>query len=62
MAILFSYAAHLMDQPLLRTLTTGTFLAFLAAFVQFQSAALSSVPLSSLPLGGALYERATPDF
>jgi ABC-type bacteriocin/lantibiotic exporter with double-glycine peptidase domain len=63
MAILFSYAAQLMGQPLLHALTTGTFLAFLAAFVQFQSAALGLSSAVESALGVVpLYERATPIF
>ncbi len=63
MAILFSYAAQMMDHPLLHTLTTGTFLAFLAAFVQFQSAALGLSSAVESALGVVpLYERATPIF
>jgi NHLM bacteriocin system ABC transporter ATP-binding protein len=63
MAILFSYAAHLMGHPLLHALTTGTFLAFLAAFVQFQSAALGLSSAVESALGVVpLYERAAPIF
>jgi NHLM bacteriocin system ABC transporter ATP-binding protein len=63
MAILFSYAAQLMGHPLLHALTTGTFLAFLAAFVQFQSAALGLSSAVESALGAVpLYERATPIF
>ena len=36
--VIFACATHLMSQPLLHGLTTGTFLAFLAAFVQFEAA------------------------
>jgi NHLM bacteriocin system ABC transporter ATP-binding protein len=63
MAILFGYAARMMGHPLLNTMTTGTFLAFLAAFVQFQSAALSLSSAVESALGVVpLYERAAPIF
>ena len=63
LAILFGYAAQLMGHPLLHALTTGTFLAFLAAFVQFQSAALGLSSAVESALGVVpLYERATPIF
>ena len=63
LAILFSCAAQLMGHPLLHALTTGTFLAFLAAFTQFQSATLGMTSavesaLSIVPL----YVRAGPIF
>ena len=63
MAILFGFAAQIMGHPLLHALTTGTFLAFLAAFVQFQSAilGLSSAVESALSVV-PLYERAAPIF
>jgi NHLM bacteriocin system ABC transporter ATP-binding protein len=63
LAILFSYAAQLMGHPLLHALTTGTFLAFLAAFVQFQTAALGLCSAVESALGVVpLYERAMPIF
>jgi NHLM bacteriocin system ABC transporter ATP-binding protein len=63
MAILFGYAARWMGHPLLHALTTGTFLAFLAAFVQFQSAALGLSSAVESALGVVpLYERAMPIF
>ena len=63
LAILFSYAAQIMGHPLLHALTTGTFLAFLAAFVQFQSAALGLSSAVESALGVVpLYERAIPIF
>ena len=63
LAVLFSYAAHLMGQPLLHAFTTGAFLAFLAAFVQFQSAALQLTSTIQSVLGIVpLYERAAPIF
>jgi NHLM bacteriocin system ABC transporter ATP-binding protein len=40
LAIIFACAAQLLGQPFLQSLTTGTFLAFLASFVQFQTATL----------------------
>jgi NHLM bacteriocin system ABC transporter ATP-binding protein len=63
LAILFSYAAQLMGHPLLHALTTGTFLAFLAAFVQFQTATLGLCSAVESALGVVpLYERAIPIF
>jgi NHLM bacteriocin system ABC transporter ATP-binding protein len=63
LAIIFSFATHLMGQPLLRALTTGSFLAFLAAFVQFQSAALQLSTTVESVLGIVpFYERAAPIF
>jgi NHLM bacteriocin system ABC transporter ATP-binding protein len=63
LAVLFSYGAHLMGQPLLHALTTGAFLAFLAAFIQFQSAALQlSSTIQSILGIVPLYERAAPIF
>jgi NHLM bacteriocin system ABC transporter ATP-binding protein len=64
MAILFSYAARLMGHPLLiHGLTTGTFLAFLAAFVQFQTAALGLSSAVESALGVVpLFERSVPIF
>jgi NHLM bacteriocin system ABC transporter ATP-binding protein len=63
MAILFTFAAQMMGRPLLHALTTGTFLAFLAAFVQFQSAALGLSSAVESALGVVpLYERAAPIF
>jgi NHLM bacteriocin system ABC transporter ATP-binding protein len=61
LAVIFGYAAHLMGQPLLNTLTTGTFLAFMAAFIQFQSAALQLNTAVESVLGIVpIYERVTP--
>ena len=63
LALIFSYAAHLMGQPLLREFTTGAFLAFLAAYIQFQSAALQLNSTIESVLGIVpLYERAAPIF
>jgi NHLM bacteriocin system ABC transporter ATP-binding protein len=63
LAVIFSYAAHLMGQPLLHALTTGTFLAFLAAFIQFQSATLQLNSAVESVLGIVpLYERVAPIF
>jgi NHLM bacteriocin system ABC transporter ATP-binding protein len=63
LAILFTFAAQMMGHPLLHALTTGTFLAFLAAFVQFQSAALGLSSAVESALGVVpLYERAAPIF
>lgn len=63
LAILFTYAVQLMGHPLLHALTTGTFLAFLAAFVQFQAAALGFSSAIESALGVVpLYERAIPIF
>jgi NHLM bacteriocin system ABC transporter ATP-binding protein len=63
LAILFSYATQLMGHPLLHALTTGTFLAFLAAFVQLQTAALGLGSAMESALGVIpLYERTVPIF
>ncbi len=63
LAVLFSYGAHLMGQPLLHAFTTGAFLAFLAAFIQFQSAGLQLSSTVQSVLGIIpLYERAAPIF
>jgi ABC-type bacteriocin/lantibiotic exporter with double-glycine peptidase domain len=63
LAVVFSYAAHLMGQPLLRGFTTGAFLAFSAAFIQFQSAALQLSSTIGSVLGIVpLFERAAPIF
>ena len=63
LAILFSCAAQLMGHPLLHALTTGTFLAFLAAFGQFQGAALGMSSAIESALGVIpLYTRAGPIF
>ena len=63
LALIFSYAAHLMGQPLLHEFTTGAFLAFLAAYIQFQSAALQLNSTVESVLGIVpLYERAAPIF
>ena len=63
MAILFAYAAQMMGHPLLKALTTGTFLAFLVAFTQFQSAVLGLSSAIESAIGVVpLYERARPIF
>jgi NHLM bacteriocin system ABC transporter ATP-binding protein len=61
LTIIFGSAAQLMGQPLLHAFSTGAFLAFLAAFAQFQSAALllSSAVESALGIV-PLYERTMP--
>ncbi len=61
LAVIFTYSTQLIGQPLLQVLTTGTFLAFLASFVQFQTAALqlSSAVESALSVV-PIHERATP--
>jgi ATP-binding cassette subfamily C protein len=60
-AIIFACSTQLMGQPLLHTLTTGAFLAFLAAFVQFEMATLrlSSAVESALSIV-PIQERANP--
>jgi len=63
MAVIFSYATHLMGQPLVHAFTTGALLAFLAAFAQFQSGALQLSSAVESALGVVpLYERAGPIF
>jgi NHLM bacteriocin system ABC transporter ATP-binding protein len=61
LAAIFACSTQLIGQPLLQTLTTGRFLAFLAAFVQFQAATLqlSSAVESALSIV-PIHERATP--
>jgi NHLM bacteriocin system ABC transporter ATP-binding protein len=61
LATIVGFATQLMGQPLLHALTTGSFLAFLAAFIQFQSGALqlSSAVESALSVV-PVHERATP--
>jgi ATP-binding cassette subfamily C protein len=60
---IFYYNAYIMAQPGAKPLTTGEFLAFLAAFTQFMTAALmmSSSVISVLNIV-PLYERAQPIF
>jgi NHLM bacteriocin system ABC transporter ATP-binding protein len=61
LAVLFYGASQFMGHPLLHALTTGTFLAFLAAFAQFQSAALGMTTAVESALGVIpSYERAMP--
>jgi NHLM bacteriocin system ABC transporter ATP-binding protein len=63
LAVIFSFAARLMDQPLLRSLSTGSFLAFMVAFVQFQTATLQLSKTVESVIGIVpLYERAAPIF
>jgi NHLM bacteriocin system ABC transporter ATP-binding protein len=61
LAIIFACSTQLMGQPFLQVLTTGTFLAFLASFVQFQTATLqlSSAIESALSIV-PIHERAIP--
>lgn len=61
LAIIFACSTQLMGQPFLQALTTGTFLAFLASFVQFQAASLqlSSAIESALSIV-PIHERALP--
>jgi len=61
LAVIFAYSTQLMGQPFLQALTTGTFLAFLASFVQFQAAILqlSSAIESALSIV-PIHERAIP--
>jgi NHLM bacteriocin system ABC transporter ATP-binding protein len=62
LAVIFSFATQLMDQPV-ALLTTGSFLAFLAAFVQFQAATLQlSSTFESILQIVPLCERAAPIF
>jgi ATP-binding cassette subfamily C protein len=61
LAVIFGYAEHLMGEPSSRAFTTGMFLAFLAAFIQFQSAALYFSSTVQSVLGVVpLYERIEP--
>jgi ABC-type bacteriocin/lantibiotic exporter with double-glycine peptidase domain len=61
LAVIFACSTQLMGQPFLQALTTGTFLAFLASFVQFQAATLqlSSAVESALSIVPT-HERAIP--
>jgi NHLM bacteriocin system ABC transporter ATP-binding protein len=61
LAIIFACATELLGRPFLQALTTGTFLAFLASFVQFQTATLqlSSAIESALSIV-PVHERAIP--
>lgn len=61
LAIIFACSTNLMGQPLLQVFTTGTFLAFLASFIQFQGATLqlSSAVESALNIV-PIHERAVP--
>ena len=61
MAVIFGFSVPLISQPLLRGLTTGTFLAFLAAFIQFQGSSLQLINAAQSALGIIpMYERAVP--
>ncbi len=61
LAVIFAFAADLMGQSLPHAFTTGMFLAFLAAFVQFQSAVLYLSSTVQSVLGVVpLYERVAP--
>jgi len=61
LAIIFACATQLLDEPLLQALTTGTFLAFLAAFVQFQGATLQlSSAIESVLSIVPVHERVVP--
>ena len=61
LTVIFSSAAQLMGQPLVHAFSTGAFLAFLAAFAQFQSAALQFSSAVESALGIVpLYERTMP--
>ena len=61
--IFYCYYEFLLSEPLGQAMTTGMFLAFLAAFIQFLTAALllSSAIISALNVVPA-YERAKPIF
>jgi NHLM bacteriocin system ABC transporter ATP-binding protein len=61
LAIIFSFGTNQMGQALLPALSTGSFLAFLAAFVQFQSATLQLSATVESVLGIVPFaERAAP--
>jgi ATP-binding cassette subfamily C protein len=61
LAVIFTCSTRLMGQPLLQALTTGTFLAFLASFVQFETATLQLSSAVESALGIVpIHERATP--
>jgi NHLM bacteriocin system ABC transporter ATP-binding protein len=61
LAVIFACSTQLMGQPFLQALTTGTFLAFLASFVQFQAATLQLSSAVESALGIVpIHERAIP--
>jgi NHLM bacteriocin system ABC transporter ATP-binding protein len=63
LAVIFGFTVRLMGQPLLHSLSTGSFLAFMVAFIQFQTAALQlSTTIESVIGIVPLYERAAPIF
>jgi NHLM bacteriocin system ABC transporter ATP-binding protein len=63
LAVIFSFTAGLMGQPLLHSLSTGSFLAFMVAFIQFQTATLQLSSTVESVIGIVpLYERAAPIF
>jgi len=61
LAVIFAYSTRFIGQPFSPALTTGAFLAFLASFVQFQTAILqlSSAVESALSIV-PIHERAIP--
>lgn len=63
LAVLFSFTPRLMGQSLLHSLSTGSFLAFMVAFIQFQTATLQLTSTVESVIGIVpLYERAAPIF
>ncbi len=61
LAVLFAFSISLQGQPFLPGLTTGAFLAFLAAFIQLQAATLQLSTAVESALGVVpMYERAVP--
>jgi NHLM bacteriocin system ABC transporter ATP-binding protein len=63
LGVIFAFATQLMGQPFLHSLSTGSFLAFMAAFIQFQTATLQlSATVESVIGIVPLYERAAPIF
>jgi NHLM bacteriocin system ABC transporter ATP-binding protein len=61
LAVIFAYATQLMGQPLLHALTTGTLLAFLTSYTQFESAQLQLIWAVETALRVVpIRERATP--
>jgi len=61
LSIIFAGSTQLIGQPLLKTLTTGTLLAFLASYTQFEAALLQLIWAVEMALRVVpIRERATP--
>ena len=63
LAVIFGFATRLMADPFFHSLSTGSFLAFMVAFMQFQTATLQLTSTVEAVIGIVpLYERAAPIF